>query len=514
MGVDTESVLKEETRRQSESLKQNLTDEKIGFTNVSVEPDGLTMIVELNNIADADAVKKLRDKSYPFLQDMKTDGNKLHFKLLETQAEVTKKRALDQAIEVLRNRIDEFGVAEPSITAQGTDRILIQLPLTDLSEVGRAKDLISRAARLEFMMVSAKLQSAQLETMIKKVQTDGQYSLDKMKYSEYMARVNKDLASQLPANTKVFFSRDEKVKELKDHAIPYLLETGNNLGGESLKDANVGFGQYGDPEVHLSFSPSGAKKFEDLTGNNIGRLMAIVLDDIVYSAPSIHTKIAGGSAVITLGGGRDHQGMMSEANMISMALRAGSLPARLEQLEERTVGPSLGADSIAKAKKAALIGGIVIITFMIYWYRGFGVLATVGLMINISLLLTLLTALEATLTLPGIAGMALTAGMSVDANVLINERIKEELARGVTLAAAISEGYRKAFSAIFDSNVTTACVAIILFYYGTGPVRGFAVSLLIGMVTSMFAAIFVSRTILEWMVHRMKVQHISIRAGG
>jgi preprotein translocase subunit SecD len=237
--------------------------------------------------------------------------------------------------------------------------------------------------------------------------------------------------------------------------------------------------------------------------------MAIVLDRVVKSAPSLRERIGGGSAVITLGG-RNRDEMMNEAKMISTSLRAGALPATLEQLEERRVGPTLGADSVERAKLGSYVGAALVVLFILFNYKGMGVVSTMGMLINVIMIFALLTTFGATLTLPGIAGIALTVGVAVDANVLINERIREELRRGASWKLAIDEGYSKAMSAILDSNITTAALAVVLLYFGTGPIRGFAVTLLMGILTTMFANVFICKWITDTLVHRFGVQKISV----
>ncbi|MBX9765978.1 MAG: protein translocase subunit SecD, partial [Bdellovibrionales bacterium] len=242
----------------------------------------------------------------------------------------------------------------------------------------------------------------------------------------------------------------------------------------------------------------------------VNRNMAIVLDQVVYSAPNIKERIGGGRAVITLGGGRDAQSQMEEAKMISTALRAGALPARLEQLEERTVGPSLGADSIAAGLRASYFSAAFVFLFMILIYRSFGFIADMALAFNSLILIAMLSALDATLTLPGICGTVLSLGMSVDANVIINERIKDELKKGATFEAAIREGYQKAFGAIFDGNVTAIATSVILFYFGTGPIRGFATTLILGLIASMFTAIFFTRVVVDTLVLKWGFKRLNI----
>ena len=314
----------------------------------------------------------------------------------------------------------------------------------------------------------------------------------------------------MPAKTLVYFEKAQNAKTMEAGSIPFLLKTDTDLTGDLLDSAAVSFDQFGAPEVSLKFNSVGAIKFGELTGANLNKQMAVVLDRVVKTAPKINSKIPNGTAVITLGSSRNREESMAEAQLISTALRAGALPAVLEQLEERRVGPSLGKDALDKAKLGSYVGCILIILFMIGYYRQMGLITTASLAINILSVFAVLGSLGATLTLPGIAGMALTVGVAVDANVLINERIKEEYAHGNAIKAAIEAGYRKAMSAIIDSNVTVAATAIVLLYFGTGPVRGFAVTLLVGIVTTIFANVFVSKVITDNLVHRFGVKKLSV----
>lgn len=508
MGVDVNGVVTESLKRLGENLKENLQKEGITLSDLAVAQDGQSLTLTSATEGDTEKLKTFMGSNYQTLQVANTSGLSTTFKYVDGHLSSLKKRTVEQSIETIRNRIDEFGVSEPSISAQGEDRILVQLP--GIEDSAKAKDLINRTARLEFQIVSNKHSMQEVAGWITEAETKGNFKPADMKYQQYVARLNKELAGKLPPNTHVLFGRDENSGGTNSPKIPYLLETNTNLGGESLSDASVHFGQYGDPQVNLVFNPFGAKRFEELTGANVDRQMAIVLDDVVFSAPNIRTRIAGGSAVIELGRSRDRNAQMNEANTISMALRAGSLPAKLEQLEERTVGPTLGADSIQKGINAGLIGSVLIMIMMIVIYKASGVLASVGVTLNILLTLAILSALDATLTLPGIGGMALTVSMAVDANIIIYERMKEEIKAGRSVEQVIREGFNRAFSAIFDSNVTIALTAFILFYFGTGPVKGFAVTLLIGMATTMFCAVFVPRTVFELAVEKFGLKKISI----
>ena len=331
-----------------------------------------------------------------------------------------------------------------------------------------------------------------------------------MTYTKYVERLNADLKGKIPEGAVVLFEKDENAETMEVGKRPMVL-TSTNVSGEDLKDAFVDFNEYGSPQVKIRFNPMGGKKFADLTGNNVGRQIAVVLDKRIKSAPNVQNKIPNGEGVITLGGGRNSEQMMEEAKMISTALRAGALPATLEQLEERTVGPTLGADSINKSKQAGLLGAFLVLIFMVLYYRSLGVIADLALLLNIGMIIAALTSLGATLTLPGIAGIVLTMGMAVDANVIIYERIKEELRKGSGLALAVKEGFDRAFWAIFDSNITTMATCVVLIYFGTGPVRGFGVTLLIGLVTSMFTAIFVTHALIDMLMVKFGITKVSIK---
>lgn len=510
MGVDVEAVVYENLRRTGTSVQDYLKEKGIEATSATVDKaaDGNLLSLVLKNEGDKGKATELITAYFTNLQILNEQGATLHLNFLENYVADLKKKTVEQSIETIRNRIDEFGVSEPSITAQGDNRILIQLP--GVKDAANAKDLINRTAKLEFMLVAEKVEMAKISDEIQKAEGAGKYSLETMKYSEYVKRINEDLAKVLPKNTRLLFSKPENAQSMNTAKVPYVVETGLSLGGEDLKSASTTYDEYGAPEVNLQFSTAGSNKFADITGSNVNRQLAVVLDDVVYTAPNIKERIGGGSARITLGRGANYDAQMKEANLISMALRAGALPARLEQLEERTVGPTLGADSMKAANKAAGIGIVLIFMIMLIWYKGFGMISNIALITNGLLILAGLTAIHATLTLPGIAGIALTVGMAVDANVIIYERIREELKKGLDLVSAIREGFDKALSAILDANITTAATSAILMVYGTGPVRGFGVTLLIGIATSMFTAVFMTQTIVEFLVFKMKVKKISI----
>lgn len=365
---------------------------------------------------------------------------------------------VDRTIEIIRKRIDQFGVKEPSIARQGKDRIIVELP--GVTDRKRALKLIGRTAQLEFRIVC-----------------------------DDEEKIQEALAGDVPTGYELKY--DEKEESL-------LVEVTSVMTGDSLADALMSRDQYGRPSVKLDFTGKGAKMFSNITGANVNRRLAIVLDEEVYSAPVIRERISGGNAEIT------GNFSVEEAKDLATVLRTGALPAPIVIAEERTVGPQLGADSINHGVNATLIGGIAIIIFMAGYYFLGGILANIALVLNILLILTALVILKATLTLPGIAGIVLTMGMAVDANVLINERIREELKLGKSIRTAINNGYGRAFPAILDSNVTTIIAAILLVWFGSGPIRGFGLTLIIGLVASMFTAIVVTRILVDLLTLRWR----------
>jgi SecD/SecF fusion protein len=366
---------------------------------------------------------------------------------------------VDRVIEIIRNRIDQFGVQEPMITKQGKDKVVVQLP--GVTDRERALRIVGKAAHLEFKLVSDSVE------LLKRA-GEGQIP-DGYEYKPFSDQTNR-----------------EKL----------LIRTKAVLTGKHLKDASVGFDQYSRAVVHLEFDRQGAVLFDEVTSRNVGQRLAIVLDDKLYSAPVINERIPSGKAQIT------GNFTAEEAHDLALVLRAGSLPAPVKIIEERTVGPSLGKDSIVKGIHAAIIGALFVLAFMPGYYLLAGLVADIGLILYAVIVIGALAAISATLTLPGIAGFILSIGMAVDANVLIGERIREEKLNGKSARSAVDAGYTRAFPAILDSNATTLLTSVILFIFGTGPVKGFAVTLSIGIIASMFSALLVTRMIFEWLIRR------------
>ena len=428
----------------------------------------------------------------------------------ETRLKEIRKQAIEQSIEVIRQRIDEFGVSEPLISAQGGSRILVQLP--GVKDAERAKKLIQQTAKMELAIVDDDFPPEKLLPMIEEAEKKGSYffgaAAGGLSYRSYIRRINQDLKPRLPENRKLVFEKAASAVSMEAGKIPYIVDMNLSIQGSLLEDAKMAFNETNQPIVSFLFQPEGRKPFADLTGKAMpkapgdpGRRLAVILDNVVKSAPNVKSKIHG-PGEITLGAG-NYSELAEEAKMLAITLRAGALPAALRQLEEKTVGPSLGKDSIDKGKRAGVIGLLLVIAFMFLCYRSMGAVANISLVLNMYFLVALLSSLSATLTLPGVAGVILTIGMAVDANVIIFERIKEELKKGASLKLAIRDGYGHAFSAILDANITTAIVCFVLSYFGSGPVRGFAVTLFCGILTSLFTAVFVSRSLLDFMAVRM-----------
>lgn len=358
--------------------------------------------------------------------------------------------AVDQTLEILRMRVDEFGVAEPVIQREGVNRVIIELP--GIEDPARAKGIIGRTAQLNFHMV------------------------------DESTSVEEALRVGAPAGSAIFYEQAPEGQEL-----PIVLRKRPAISGENLAQARSGFDQHGSPAVNITFDNRGTLKFADLTRENVGKRMAIVLDGVVYSAPVLREPILGGSAEIT------GSFTVKEAEDLAMVLRSGALPAPVKIVEERTVGPSLGQDSIEAGTTAVILGFVFVLVIMAIFYRGFGMAANVALFFNLVLIVAAMTLIGATLTLPGLAGMVLTLGMAVDANVLVFERIREETRRGRSPMMAIDAGYKTAFMTILDSNLTTLITAFVMFYLGSGPIRGFALTLSVGLVISMFTALMLTR---------------------
>jgi preprotein translocase subunit SecD len=473
--VQAEKAIESYVERVKNNLRDDLREKAVPVGKLEREKSN-QIVLEVSG--EKGKWEKILSQRYGFMQELSSTALdkgiwRVVLVLDSRQAEQIRKGAIDQALETIRNRIDQFGVAEPEITLQGTDRILIQLP--GIKDPQRAIDLIGRTALLEFKLV------------------DEEGNLDEA------------LKGNAPEGSIIFYQRQVDPKTGGVKKTPFLLKEKTMMTGEVLKDARVTLDtQFNEPYVALEFDDIGAKLFEQITGANVKKRLAIILDDNVYSAPVIQERIAGGRAQIT---GRFD---MKEAGDLAIVLRAGALPAPVKILEQRSVGPSLGQDSIRKGIISTLISAALVALFMIFYYRVSGAIADMALILNIIFVMGTLAIFRATLTLPGIAGLVLSIGMAVDANILIHERIKEELRWGKTVRAAIDEGYRRAFITILDSNVTTLIAALFLYQFGTGPVKGFAVTLSIGLLSNIFTAVYVTRWVFDFLTLKIKVKKLSI----
>ena len=513
LGIDFNKVYRDEvvsySKKAIATLKDAGIEATLGTLNSSDPKDPKHSIV----ISKESDVSKARDKIrelyiYP-LRLTAENGATLTYGMGREFMKEIEDTALSKSIEVIRNRIDEFGVTEPEIVSQGSDRIVVQLP--GVKDIDRAKDLIGKTAKLEFKFVNDDIPPTAVAEWLEKVKKGGIEYRKGERFSDYVREINEFLKNDLPAGFEIAFSKTmSKATNEITNLEPYLVEAGSSLTGEELQEAAVRIDQQQNrPYVGLEFKPSGAKIFEEITGSNIGKRLAIVLDGNVYSAPVVQGRIAGGSAQITLGAG-DYNASMSEARDLALVLRAGALPVELVFEEQRVVGPSLGADAIDKAQVAALIGSFLVLAFMCFYYKLSGLIATTTILCNVLFTIAILIGVGATLSLPGIAGIALTVGMAVDGNILIYERIREELRAGLTPFEAVRIGFEKAFWAIADANITTALAGICLLNFGTGPVRGFAVTLLIGIATTVYTSYFVSKILFEMYVGKGERKTLSI----
>jgi len=420
-------------------------------------------------------VKKLIKENYPDLS-YSEQGSYILCELPETAFKKVETTSVDQAIEVIRNRIDQLGVTEPTIHRQGENEIIIQLP--GVKDPKKALEIIGKTAQLEFKLLDEETPLwKELPSIIKS--------------DEEEAFLNQ-WKNKIPEGDEVVFQKIVNKETKEVYKRPYIVKKDVLLTGDLLAEAHVSIDQrFNEPYVSLRFNDAGAKIFEEITSKYVKKRLAIILDGNLYSAPVIQEKIEGGNAQIS------GNFTLEEAKDLAIVLRAGALPAPVNLIQNVTVGPTLGRDSIEAGKTAVIIAAVFVALFMIVYYRLSGVIADFALILNIILLIGALAALNATLTLPGIAGIALAVGMAVDSNVLMFERIREELRLGKTPKAAIESGYKKAFWTIFDSHVTTLITAAVLFHFGSGPIKGFAVTLSLGVAINLFTALIGTKTVFD-----------------
>jgi preprotein translocase subunit SecD len=473
--VDSNYVKKEKLDQVRDDVRRVLRENKIGYTGLASRADYVEVRVKESDAQTA--LAKLRELSQPLGGLLGSSGQRSLevsdaggglIRLAVPQAAVTDRirQTIEQSIQIVERRVNQLGTVEPVIQRQGTDRILVQVPgLQDPTELKR---ILGKTAKMEFRMVDT--------------------------------TVPPDQAAQgrAPPDSEILMSAQPP-------KVPYVIKKQILVSGGELTDAQPGFDQRsGEPIVSFRFNSAGSRKFAQATSENVGQPFAIVLDNEVISAPVIREPITGGSGQIS------GSFTVQAANELAILLRAGALPAPLTVIEERTVGPGLGQDSIEKGELAAYVGSIMVIVFMLVTYRLFGVFANIAVAINVAMIFGVLSLLNATLTLPGIAGIVLTVGIAVDSNVLIYERIREEIRGGRNAISAIDAGFKRALSTILDSNITTFIAAAVLFYIGTGPVRGFAVTLGIGILTTVFTAFTLTRLIVAGWVRWKRPQSVPI----
>ncbi len=472
--------------------------------------------------------KSLEDKTIHLGLDLK-GGMHLILEVDKTKlTDEEKKGATDRALEIIRNRIDQFGVSEPTIEKQGTDRILIQLP--GVVDRKRAKELIGKTALLEFRLVEDAEAEQNLLTKIDEYLGKTEYGdssilesnplLSNIEFirgdflvlSEFKKTVDDylkrdDVKKMIPRDRTFLWEKAKEIEGRKMFPL-FLIHSEPVLTGAAILTADAGIGTPNNPmgvKVDLTMTRKARAKWSAITGANVGKRIAIVLDEIIQSAPVVRERIPSGRSEITLG-----DASMDEAKDLAVVLKAGALPAPVRVVEERSVGPSLGTDSIRKGVRSILLGGAIIIIFMLIYYGLSGFVADFALCLNLLFILAVLSAFRFTLTLPGLAGIVLTIGAAIDANVLIFERIREELRTGKTVGSAIDTGYQKAFVTILDANLTTFITAAILYFFGTGPIKGFAVTLGIGILANFFTAIVVTRMVFDFAVTFLRIKRISI----
>ncbi len=487
-------------------LTREMKNDEIAFTTIRQDPSTHAItIAGLGPDGNARIGDMVTNTWSNVLTPESSTADSATLGLLESYASYLRELIIKQALEKVRNRIDRYGVAEPSIQRLGSDRIAVELP--GIKDPDRAIGIIKKAGQLEFKIISDDMDEAKLRPLIaearKELNLPNDYSL---KTTE---RINEQLREKLPPDTEIAFELQyDPVTRQVTGAVPYLLYRRAEVTGEMLKNTQVNV-QNNEPYVSLTFDAQGTQLFGETTTKHTGKRMAILLDGTVTKAPVIREPILGGQAQITLGYG-GYGDLLKEAEDLTLVLQEGALPAQLTEATKTIVGPSLGADSIHKGIVATVIGAILVFIFMMIYYKWSGVIADIALMINLMFILSALALFQATLTLPGIAGIVLTLGMAVDANVLIFERIREELRSGKPVRQAIDGGYHNAMRTIIDANVTTLIAAVVLYQFGTGPIKGFAVTLTIGLLVSMYTACVCTRMVYDYFLTKRHMTKVSI----
>ncbi|HKP55529.1 MAG TPA: protein translocase subunit SecD [Polyangiales bacterium] len=502
---------------------------------VKIKPEGERRL-RLTFSAAADSAKLDRDliERYGDLREVQRTDGEVVLEVKKDYLEQIRETAVQQARETIQNRVDGMGMREASVTAQSTD-IIVEVPGADQAAFDRIRDIISKTARLEFQIVDdesnfvdgltelpagIKRQTEYVSAGTSKPQVPSSYLVadgkDARKHlTDYIESLK--AAGKLPEDHEFLIGEAEYVegqtkKIGEKNYRTYNLFARAEVTGQAIEDAYVANDpqQGGKPYVAITFNSQGAEQFRELTGRNVKRRMAIVLDDVVASAPVIQTEIGGGHCSITMGGFRPYNEILNEAKDLVLVLKAGALPVPIRASNEQMIGPSLGRDGVEQGVKGALISFVVVLLFIGIYYEVGGVIADIMVILHLLFLLAAQAFFEASITLPGLVAMALNMGVAVDANVLINERIREELRNGKSPRVAVEQGFSRAFSSIFDSQITTLIAAIVLFQYGTGPIKGFAVTTIFGICTSLFTGVFCSRIAFDWLVRGLRVQRLRV----
>jgi len=516
--VDVEKSIRDGIQRAMNRTRDLTERDGIKIQSVAVSDDYKT-VLELADAAKAEAVKKTVSEQTSLIQFDKVDGNKVLF--VSNPAEVDRygSELLQQAINTIRNRIDQFGVAEPNIFRQGDRRVVIQMP--GLQDPARAKQLIGNTAQLDFRLVSNELRLDQIE----KVVEEGRAALSLPKEDTKPETIQKISQwardnGKISKNVTVILKRDvgsEAGGANVGTPIPYLVEASAKLTGDMIDTAFETVDQSGPvPQyaVSLNFNPQGSKVFGDLTKQaiepqNAPHQIAIILDENITSAPEVKGAILGGRAQITMGRSQNIDQQRKDAQDLALVLRAGALPASVKIVEERQVGPSEGEENIKAGVVSSTFAGVLVVVFMIYFYGVSGLVANIAMLLNAVLILAFLAAFGATLTLPGIAGIVLTMAVAVDGNVIINERIREEMRNGLTVKQAFYRGYNQSFETLVDAHVTSAVAGIVLLIYGNPAVKGFAITLLAGIISTLFSSYYVTPVLGQWLIEKTRVRRFS-----
>ncbi len=522
------------SREQLQEVQERVTVQRVGARNIRVV---------FENDADRERFDtEWLEENFTDLRMTGDDGNRIDLSMREDRIDELTTTAVEQAQLTVANRVDTLGIREATVIGRDSD-LIVEVPGATEEDFNAIIDIIAKTARLEFKVLDE--EGTSILSSARETAPDGISVLvesapagetrPSVSSTYLMARgpvceeagdttcvsVRKQLSDfietlTIPDDHQLVLAKVERA-DLDDLGAEeeawrtYYVWRTTNVTGEDVEDAFVSFdpSEGNRPVVSIQFNSAGATKFEDMTGRNVKRRMAIVLDEVANSAPVIQARIGGGRAQISLGSG-DYQSLFDEANDLVVVLRAGALPAPLRPANQQRIGPTLGRDSVAKGAQGALIGIVIVLIFMALYYQVAGIVADIMVVLNLLFLLAIMAALEATLTLPGVAAIALTVGMAVDANVLITERIREELRDGKSPRSAVDQGFKRAFWSVVDSQITTFIAGIVLFQYGSGPIKGFAVMLMIGIVTSLFTGIFCSKVMLDWIVRGLRVKRLRV----